>query len=198
MYAGRVLTTDKYLWPCRLCHTALKLSLIWIATVSVILRHSRCAPGSLRAQVKQIVSSNISRKINHTYPPQTELHSHPLMDISLAKRFQVVLCLDVAVTQGEISGVALKKGLENQWDSSMVIVPHGVVHLGAADCFSLHWCQLYTKGYYYYRGWRNVKHLIFFFLPANVCGNQHSVAVFCGGIYWGLAINTGPTRWLGS
>lgn len=83
------------------------------------------------------------------------------------------------------------KVLENLRDSSMVIVSHRVVHSGACNLFfSLHWCQLCTKGYYHYTGRKNVKHFIIFCQPL---WEPALSGCFGGGIYWGHGINTGPT-----
>lgn len=77
----------------------------------------------------------------------------------------------------------------------MVIVSHRVVHSGPESCFSLQWCQLYTKDYYHYTGWRNVKYFIIFCQPL-----WEPVLPSClgGGIYQGHGINTDPTHWLGN
>lgn len=75
----------------------------------------------------------------------------------------------------------------------MVIVPHRVVRSGAECCFSLQQCQLCTKGYYHYTGWRNVKYFIIFCQPL---WEPAPSGCFGGGIYRGRSINTDPTHLL--
>lgn len=75
----------------------------------------------------------------------------------------------------------------------MVIVSHRVVLSGPESCFSLQWCQLCTKGYYHYTGWRNVKYFIIFCQPL---WEPAPSGCFGGGIYPGHGINTDPTHWL--
>lgn len=77
----------------------------------------------------------------------------------------------------------------------MVIVSHRVMHSGAESCFSLQWCQLCTKGYYHYTGWRNVKYFIIFCQPL---WEPALPACFGGGIYRGHGINADPTHLLGN
>lgn len=118
MYGGGVLTTANYQWPCRLCHTALRLSLKWIATesVSVIYRDTLVALRSPSVQMKQIAIPGKTNSegtactpsklsFSRSYQPQIRENAETHC---AGERFQVTLCLSIAVTQGEISGVDLK------------------------------------------------------------------------------------------
>lgn len=74
----------------------------------------------------------------------------------------------------------------------MVIVSHGVVHSGAATCFfPSSDANTALKAATIIRGGRMLSILLF---SANLCGNQHSLALSGAGHF----INTGPTHWLES
>lgn len=77
----------------------------------------------------------------------------------------------------------------------MVIVSCWVGHQGAAKCFPSGDASSALKATTVVEGGGMLGILLF---AANLCGNQHSLAVSGGGIYWGHGINTDPPHWLGS
>lgn len=166
-------------------------------SVSVIHRHALVALGSLAAQMKQSPATFLEHRkkqtVNGPHIPPTSWASFTSTNTYCAsQRFQVALCLNAAVTRGAISAVDLKKCWKIcgtvQWSLSHTgwcIQGLQLVFFPSSDANTA------LKATTIIRGGRMLSILLF---SANLCGNQHSLALSGAG----HGINTGPTYWLES
>lgn len=122
--------------------------------------------------------------------PQTKLHSHLLMNVLLAK--DIKRCF----LWTWLSVVWLKKCWKISRTVQWSLFHTGWCTRGAANCFPSVDASSALKAATITEG-RGMLGILLF--SANLCGNQHSLAVSGGGgIYWGHGINTDPPHWWGN
>lgn len=182
MYSHGVLTTANHRWPCRLCHTALRLSLEWIATelVSLIYRGALLALRS--PSVENETNSHFLEKptargprVPHPLPSQRSFFLSYQNTLCQPKISSSTLFLSITVTQGEISEVDLTSAGKCCRTVQWSLFSCRVVHSGGwkvvfpfIDASSALKATTITQG----GGMLSI--LLF---SANLCGNQRSLAV---------------------
>ena len=186
VYSHGVLTTANHRWPCRLCHTALRLSLEWIATesVSLICRDALLtlrSPSVENETNSHFLEKQTARGQRVPPSPPPPLHSRR----SFFHSYRNTSC------QPKISSSALffehcrHAGRDfrgrscERWkmlqDSSMVIVSRRVVHSGGWEVvFPFIDASPALKATTITQGGGMLSILLF---SANLCGNQRSLAV---------------------